>query len=155
MRQQLHCILVSFWLSLYIKGFRTYVLLFFNSYLLPMNCVTIDWYTTLYIYFFILNKVWIVLFQNILIFTATGKNSCAQLSHISIILTNSLPLVFILVLCVRIHVYTIHSLAAIGWIQYFLKQYFLNVDIPLLWETQERSRSQILQPSLDELILCK
>ena len=46
-------------------------------------------------------------------------------------LTNSrsLPLVFILALCIRIHVYTIHNLAAIGRLQYFLKQHmsiFLN-----------------------------
>ena len=64
-----------------------------------------------------------MLFQQILIFIATGKISCAQLSHISIILTNSLPLVFILALCIRIRVYTIHSLAAIKGIQYFLKQH--------------------------------
>ena len=48
--------------------------------------------------------------------TATGKISFAQLSHAPIILSNSgsMSLVFILALCIRIPVYTIHSLAAIG-----------------------------------------
>ena len=65
---------------------------------------------------FNLKKVLIVLFQQILILVATEKISFAQLSHVSIILSHSgsMPLVFILALCIRIHIYTIHSLAAIG-----------------------------------------
>ena len=96
-----------------------------------------------------------MLFQQILILTATGKISFAQLSHVSIILTNfrSLPLVFILALCIKIHVYTIHNLAAIGRLQYFLKQ---HMSIFLFFKKLGREVGlTVLQPGLDELLLGK
>ena len=96
-----------------------------------------------------------MLFQQILILTATGKISFAQLSHVSIILTNSrsLPLVFILALCIKIHVYTIHNLAAIGRLQYFLKQ---HMSILLYFKKLGREVGlTVLQPGLDELLLGK
>ena len=70
-------------------------------------------------------------------------------------LTNSrsLPLVFILALCIRIHVYTIHNLAAIGRLQYFLKQ---HMSILLYFKKLGREVGLIvLQPGLDELLLGK
>ena len=120
MRQQPHCISVSFRLSLNLWRVLEPMYLFCQlSFMIYKLC---NFWSIYYykVYFYILTSIKFELCcSSRYWYWLQLENS----SHKSLISTNSLPLVFILALCIRIHVYTIHSLTVMGWLQYFLKQH--------------------------------